>query len=73
VISKISFQFQPLAPSINISFLVSGRRILQRLQPLSTTFLPLPIYPIEALTGSNHHPVSPAHSTQLALLCNPLI
>jgi hypothetical protein len=32
---------------------------------------PLSIDPTEAPTGSNHHPVSPAHSTQLTLLCNP--
>ena len=32
---------------------------------------PLSINPTEAPTGPNHHPVSPAHSTQLSLFCNP--
>ena len=32
---------------------------------------PLPTTSIEAPTRSNHHLVSPAHSTQLSLLCNP--
>ena len=36
-ISKISFQLQPLALPINSRLLVSGRRILQRFKPLSTT------------------------------------
>ena len=34
---KISFQLQPLALPINSRLLVSGRRILQRFKPLSTT------------------------------------
>ncbi len=34
------------------------------LKPLSTN-------PTEVPTEPNHHPVSPAHSTQLSLLCNP--
>ena len=37
VISKISFQSQPLAPLFSLKLLVSGRRILQRFKPLSTT------------------------------------
>jgi hypothetical protein len=36
-IPKISFQLQPLALPINSRLLVSGRRILQRFKPLSTT------------------------------------
>ena len=36
-ILKISFQLQPLALPINSRLLVSGRRILQRFKPLSTT------------------------------------
>ncbi|MDP2445922.1 hypothetical protein, partial [Pseudomonas sp.] len=34
--------------------------------------LPPPIISTEAPTGPNYHPVSPAHSTQLSLLCKPL-
>jgi hypothetical protein len=46
--------------------LVSGRRILQRSKPLSTTsFNRFRSTRPKQLTGLNHHPVSPAHSTRI--------
>ena len=42
--------------------------VSNRCQP---PLLPLPITSTETPTSSNRHLVSPAHSTQLTLLCNP--
>jgi len=42
--------------------------VSNRCQP---PLLPLFDQLTEPPTGSNHHPASPAHSTQLSLLCNP--
>ncbi|WP_339414419.1 hypothetical protein, partial [Pseudomonas sp. EA_35y_Pfl2_R5] len=42
--------------------------VSNRCQP---PLLPLSTISTEAPTELNHHPVSPAHSTQLSLLCNP--
>src|SRR5690606_16125451 len=49
----------------SLKLLVSGRRILQRFNSLST-FIPTRLsLSTQAPTGLNHHPVSPAHSTRI--------
>ncbi|WP_251989758.1 hypothetical protein, partial [Stutzerimonas stutzeri] len=66
------FSTQPLAASINLH-LVSGRRIIQRPKPLSTTsFNRFRSTRPKPPTGLNHHPVSAAHSTRIRHQCNPL-
>ncbi|MDZ4334591.1 MAG: hypothetical protein U1A62_13075, partial [Pseudomonas sp.] len=52
VISKISFQSQPLAPSFSLKLLVSGRRILQRFKPLSTASFAASDQPDRTPSGS---------------------
>ena len=66
------FSTQPLAASINPASLVSGRRIIQRSEPLSTTsFNRFRSTRPKLPTGLNHHPVSVAHSTRIRHRCNP--
>ena len=52
--------------------LVSGRRIIQRSEPLSTTsFNRFRSIRPKPPTGLNHPPASPAHSTRIRHRCNP--
>jgi hypothetical protein len=60
VFEEVFLSSQPLALPINLASLFSGRRIIQRSKPLSTTsFQPLPINPTEATNRAEPPPCQP--------------
>jgi hypothetical protein len=71
VISKISFQFQPLAPSINLAASRQREANSTAFQTAVNHLLTASDQLDRSANRIKPPPCSPAHSTQLSLLCNP--
>ena len=68
---KFLFKLNHLRLRSTSSFSSAGGEFYSVSNRCQPPLLPLSTSSTEAPTGSNHHPASPAHSTQLSLLCNP--